>query len=396
MKRLRTTPREGWQAKVEALGLVFHTTDEGAVYWDESAFYTFTSRQVDELEKATQTLNDLCLKACEHVITKRDWASVGIDAAAGELVVKSWDRDEITIYGRFDLVYDGNRPPRMLEYNADTPTALLEAAVVQWHWAQERDKSLDQFNSIHERLIEAWARVKSEMGPAVWFSSMRDSIEDLMTATYLRDTAVQAGLRTEYLAVEDIGCNETTSEFVDLQGRTMPLVFKLYPWEWMLPDQFGRKVATSPTRWLEPPWKMVLSSKGLLAVLWELFPDCPYLLPTFRDPGPLGGGKERQGLGTYVEKPFRSREGANIRIFENGRITAATGGAYRGPCIYQQLCEPPRMGDLADGKGGAGGQARPVIGSWMVNGYACGIGIREDSGPITGNTSRFVPHVIEH
>ena len=391
---MRITPREGWQAKVEALGLVFHTDDgengAGGPYWDESAFYSFTARQVDELEKATLTLNDLCLKACEHVITRRDWAAVGIDAAAGDLVARSWEQDEVTVYGRFDLVYDGNRPPKMLEYNADTPTALLEAAVVQWHWAQERDKKFDQFNSIHERLIEAWGRVKKEVGPAVWFTSMGDSLEDFITVTYLRDTAVQAGLQTESISLEDIGCREQTNQFFDLQGREMKVIFKLYPWEWMLADQFGKHVQRSLTRWLEPPWKMVLSSKGLLAVMWELFPDCPYLLPTYRDPGPLGGGKERQGFGTYVEKPLRSREGANVRIVENGREIAATGGPYRGPCVYQAVCEPPQMGT----PGGA--SARPVIGSWMVNGYACGIGIREDSGPITGNKSRFVPHVIEH
>ena len=33
-----------------------------------------------------------------------------------------------------------------------------------------------------------------------------------------------------------------------------------------------------------------------------------------------------------------------------------------------------------------------LVGSWMVNGTACGMEIREDTGPITGNTSRFVPH----
>jgi glutathionylspermidine synthase len=29
-----------------------------------------------------------------------------------------------------------------------------------------------------------------------------------------------------------------------------------------------------------------------------------------------------------------------------------------------------------------------------VNGHACGIGIREDQSPITGNLSRFVPHLF--
>jgi glutathionylspermidine synthase len=34
----------------------------------------------------------------------------------------------------------------------------------------------------------------------------------------------------------------------------------------------------------------------------------------------------------------------------------------------------------------------PVIGSWVIGDAAAGIGIREDDGPITRNSSRFVPH----
>ena len=34
----------------------------------------------------------------------------------------------------------------------------------------------------------------------------------------------------------------------------------------------------------------------------------------------------------------------------------------------------------------------PVIGSWVIANQAAGIGIREDTSPITGNNSRFVPH----
>ena len=51
--------------------------------------------------------------------------------------------------------YDGKAPPRLLEYNADTPTALLEASVAQWFWLQDCFPTADQFNSIHERLIDA-------------------------------------------------------------------------------------------------------------------------------------------------------------------------------------------------------------------------------------------------
>jgi len=36
----------------------------------------------------------------------------------------------------------------------------------------------------------------------------------------------------------------------------------------------------------------------------------------------------------------------------------------------------------------------PVLGSWLVNGWPAGLGIRESSTLVTGNTSRFVPHRI--
>ena len=67
----------------------------------------------------------------------------------------------------------------------------------------------------------------------------------------------------------------------------------------------------------------------------------------------------------------------------DGKAVAETEGLYGGPWVYQQYLP------AADFEGNY-----PVIGSWMVNGYACGIGIREDHSPVTQNTSRFVPHVF--
>ena len=49
--------------------------------------------------------------------------------------------------------------------------------------------------------------------------------------------------------------------------------------------------------------------------------------------------------------------------------------------VYQQLAAIPNFGGRY-----------PIVGSWVVNGWSCGIGIREDATPITGNLSRFVPH----
>jgi glutathionylspermidine synthase len=381
MLRVATPPRPQWQKTVESQGLLFHTID-GQTYWDEGAYYLFESQEIDQIETATYRLNEMCLQAVEFVIQNRRLDEFDIPAPFHELVARSWEYDEHTVYGRFDLSFNGVNPPKLLEYNADTPTALLEAAVIQWFWSKdllsgvsEHERGqFDQFNSLHERLIEAWGRIKSELGGRVVFSALEDLVEDVMTVTYLRDTAIQAGLATEFLAVKDIGWHGGRRAFTDLRERPIEILFKLYPWEWLLREPFGRNIPFAPTRWLEPPWKMILSNKAILKVLYELFPESPFLLRA--DYAPIGD--------TYVVKPIYSREGANVSIVQNGETLEETGGDYSdGPVVYQEFHPLPSF----DGR-------HAVVGSWIVNGNACGIGLREDDGLITRNTSTFVPHVF--
>jgi len=372
MQRLRSQPRHDWQQTVESQGLSYHTPD-GQTYWDESAYYRFTAAQVDQLEKATYALNDMCLAAVQRVIDENLFPRFSLPPAIAHYVATSWDRDELTIYGRFDLAFDGHGPPKLLEYNADTPTALLEAAVIQWHWMKDVLPNLDQFNSIHERLIEAWGRVKTTMPGPMYFTTCSANMEDFMTAAYLRDTAIQGGLRTDYLTIESIGWNWDRGLFVDQNEQQIINCFKLYPWEWMLREPFAPQLLVDNTRWFEAPWKMLLSHKAILTVLYEMFPNSQYLLEASLEPLP----------GDCVRKPVLGREGANVQLNAGGNVVLETEGIYSGPYVYQRLTNLPRF----DGN-------YPIIGSWMVNGYACGIGIREDATPITGNLSRFVPHVF--
>ncbi|HEV8606639.1 MAG TPA: glutathionylspermidine synthase family protein [Tepidisphaeraceae bacterium] len=395
MQRLTVQPRPNWQSIVEAQGFHFHSLEDQP-YWDESAAYLFSRPQIDQIEEATYALNDLCLQAIPHIIEQNLFPQFQIPPQFIPWIIESWKRDELTIYGRFDLAYDGRTPPKLLEYNADTPTSLLEAAVIQWFWFREVQNNpqsfspdlpsgptLDQFNSIHERLIEAWKSYTrilainrashSHFNPTLYFAALRGIIEDFMTTTYLRDTAVQAGLTTQYIDIEDVGFNSGQDAFVDLAEKPIHQIFKLYPWEWMVREQFAPQLQTAGASWLEAPWKMLLSNKAILPILFELNPDSPYLLPA----------SQQLLAGPQVRKPILSREGANIAIIDGNRIIFENPGPYGPPHVYQQLFPLPDF----DGN-------HPIIGSWMVNGYACGIGIREDTSPITGNTSRFIPHLF--
>jgi glutathionylspermidine synthase len=373
VQRFTCQPRGDWQKIVEGQGLHFHTVD-GQPYWDESAYYFFSSSEIDEIEKATYALNELCLKAIEHVNTHDMFARFGIPPEFVPWLKNSWENDSQSLYGRFDFSFDGRSAPKMLEYNADTPTALLEAAAIQWFWFQDTQPGKDQFNSIHERLIEFWKSLSPLPEGPMHFLSQSGHLEDFMTANYLRDTAEQAGLKSIYLPIEDVGWNAARNQFVDQDENILRTCFKLYPWEWLIHEEYGPHLLQVKTRWLEPPWKILLSNKMILVVLWELFPDCAYLLRA----------AEKPWNQSYVRKPVCGREGANVTLMVNGQSVAETGGEYGDvPCVFQDVKPLPAF----DGN-------YPVIGSWLVNGYACGMGIREDNSPITRNTSRFVPHVF--
>jgi glutathionylspermidine synthase len=371
--RTAVTPRPDWQKTVESQGFHFHTA-EGQPYWDESACYRFTSAEIDVLEAATYELDKLCLQAVEHVLNRPELLShFAISPDWLDFIKASWETDEITIYGRFDLAYDGTSAPQLLEYNADTPTGLLEAAVIQWYWMKDLFPKMDQFNSIHERLIEAWKRYKTVAGGNMMYFSSMDNIEDFMTVSYLQDTAVQAGLDARYIQCDDIGWHPARAVFTDLDENEIRQIFKLYPWEWLLRDEFAPQVKSGATKWIEAPWKMMLSNKAILVVLWQLFPGHPNLLPASFEAMD----------GNFVRKPVLAREGSNIYLKASDSTIVETGGNYGPPYVYQQYKKLPNFN---------GNNA--VIGSWMVNGYACGIGIREDRSLVTGNLSRFVPHLF--
>jgi glutathionylspermidine synthase len=370
MRRIPIAVRPGWEKIVEDQGLTFYNSDDQP-YWDESAHYEFSAAQIDQIEEATLELDKMCLSAVENVISRGLWQHFQINPDFAPWVTKSWDEQQRSIYGRFDLWFDG-RDIKLLEYNADTPTGLIEASIAQWYWVKDRfGEAGDQFNSIHERLIEAWAALRQETGSFLYVASIDDGEEDFMTANYLRDTAAQAGFETHYLPVESIAWSDARRRFVDEKRRDIQLIFKLYPWEWLVREEFGKFLPTSPTRWVEPAWKMILSNKALLPLLWELFPDHPLLLRAEFEPW----------NNSYAKKPIFAREGANVSLIENGVERASSGGLYTGPFIYQDFRALPGF----DGN-------YPVLGSWMIGGHAAGMGIREDRKLITSNQSRFVPH----
>ncbi|NGY61688.1 glutathionylspermidine synthase family protein [Lentzea sp. NEAU-D13] len=385
MRRETSQPRPNWQRTVSDQGLVFglpakYADGADRPYWDESVHYVFEMSEILSLEADVELLHSMCLDAVDNVVLTERYRDFGIPEWVWPHIAESWRRRDPHVYGRFDLRYDGSGPAKMLEYNADTPTSLLEAAIVQWHWKTDVFPDDDQWNSLHEQLVARWTEVGSKLPSSeVHFSwsGADPSGEDHLTVAYLQETAAEAGLNTVGLAIEDIGWDTLLNRFVDLEEAPMNTVIKLYPWEWVVEEQFGRHAVESlpGTLWVEPLWKMLLSNKALLAILWEMYPGHPNLLPAYlNDPGMLT---------EYVRKPLLGREGSNIQIVAPGYETQ-TGGVYGKEGFVYQLFDP-----LPDFDG-----YRPALGAWVVGDTSAGLGIRETVGLVTDDGAAFVPHRI--
>ncbi|MFB2600166.1 glutathionylspermidine synthase family protein [Herbiconiux sp. P17] len=400
MRRIEITPRPDWRSRLDEVGFSFYDLESegGRPYWSESAAYVFRMPEIELLEQATAELFARCMEAVEFVVRQGRFDEFGIPERFHELVRASWDDDDPTVYGRFDLAYDGAGTVSLLEFNADTPTSLVETAAAQWQWLEEQTArgalpaDADQFNGLHELLIEQWQHIRTARwglapGARLHLASLRDTgdgeliVEDFDTVAYMAETAVAAGFDPKLIFMEDVRWSVDDNVFLDGDDEPIRSIFKLYPWEWMLAEQFGGFLPASrgATRWVEPAWKLLLSNKQLLVVLWELFPGHPNLLPAFATPDALAGR-------AHVAKPRLGREGANVRLVDaSGAVIASAPGAYgdEGFVFQERARFAPIPGKTA------------VIGSWIVGETPAGIDLRETSGPITGDLAEFVPHYIE-
>jgi glutathionylspermidine synthase len=384
MKRVIFPEREHWRESHQQIGFDYYNlaSRDGSEYWSEGVAYEFTLQQIEQLEDASNELHGMCLDVVGDMIQRGNYPEFfKIPQAAIACIEDSWRKQSPMLYGRFDFAYDGQNI-KLLEYNADTPTGLLEASVAQWHWIEQvaNIPNRDQFNSIHEALIARWQTLYPKNTELHFAACQEAGREDWGNLEYLMDTAFQAGLNVHELSMENIGWDG--QGFVDLNQQTIEHLFKLYPWEWLWEESFSEFIQPQvKLDWIEPCWKMLLSNKALLVELWQRYPNHPLLAETHvYDPTKYYAGK-------WARKPVLSREGANIHILQNNQDCGAASGSFhfaeydQSGYVMQRWVKTP----LHDGM-------LPTLGLWMVGDECHGMSLREDVFDVIGNDAHFAAH----
>jgi glutathionylspermidine synthase len=385
MKRINLTPRNNWQKKFEDIGFFYHSID--GLYWQENHMYSFSQQEIDTIKKATEECHMMYLHTLDWIINNKKLKFFGISNAVASKIEESWEQREdiksFSLYGRFDFSLL-NGTPKLLEYNSDTPTGILESGAAQLNWRNDLFPSYGQFNDLDSLFTKRWHEFSLLSKKPVYFACAANSNEDLGNLNYLNRLAIAGGVNTSselVLTMPDIGWNKECNIFCDLNDNPIESIFKLYPWEWLTKDDFGTNILNAKTDWIEPIYKMILSSKAMLPFLYQLFGDHPSILPAYFSFEDMPLSIKESG---FVKKPIYSREGANITLCVAGYSETTLGAYGDDGYVYQAAAKLPIIQDM-----------HICIGSWTIGCTSAGIGIREDFTPITKDTSLFVPHIIE-
>ena len=377
---------------LEELGFTWHTDADGSKYVSD-ALVQITSEEAEAYYTATNEIYDMYVEAAEYVIENDLFFDLGIPFNLVDAIKKSWENDvHWHIYGRFDLAggIDGEQI-KLIEFNADTPTGLFETALLQWALLKHNNMDEEsQFNNVYEAISNNFKRLICLFDELetfderydnwkILFSSIAGNDEEEATTKLLQQMATDAGFNTSFEYLENTHFDE--DGIYDADENKYEYWFKLYPWEDIAHDE--PELATTLTNIMDsqeaiilnPAYTLLFQSKGMLKILYDLFPDSPYLLPTSFEP--------LQGL-KQVEKTVFGREGANTKIIDsNGSELVKTDGPYDNyKKVYQEYVDFPK--DSNGNKYQAG-----VFFAFE----ACGMSFRK-GGEVMDNMSKFVGHVI--
>jgi glutathionylspermidine synthase len=379
---------------LENIGFTWHTDIDKSSYISNEII-NISQEEASAYYDAANELYEMYCEAGQYVIDNNLFHELDIPFNLVELVKKSWQDDvHWHLYGRFDLAGGINgQNIKLIEFNADTPTSLYETAIIQWAMLKQNNfEESKQFNSLYEAIGDNFKRLitlnddinsfdehYNKLKWKILFSSVKGNDEEEHTVKLLQHIASEIGYKTDFAYIDDV---EFSDDGISKDDELYEFWFKLIPWEDIaiqegelavrLTDIINHQKAII----LNPAYTLMFQSKGIMKVLYEMYPNHPLLLKTSNEP--LQNIKQ-------VEKMCFGREGENIAIInDDNSLDIKTDGEYEnGKAIYQEYVEFPK--DNSDNYYQAG----------VFYAYeACALGFRK-GGKILDNMSKFVGHKVK-
>jgi len=351
------------------------------------------------IKHATNELHAMFMHVTHHVLQDEAWLSrFNFPPAIWPRLRQSWDnRRNHIITGRLDFSVS-ERGIKLYEYNADSASCYMECGKVQGKWADHFGcaEGRSPGDHLHEYLVHAWKK----SGVSGLLHIMQDNdLEETYHALYIRSAIEEAGIRCKVLKGLAGVRWDAGGQVVDADGERIQQVWKTWAWETALDQLREQCDAEEPlghqpsahgieaprlidvllrrdVRVFEPLWTLIPSNKAILAVLWQLYPNHPYLLNSQFELTDDLRGKD------YVIKPIVGRCGANISIMDrHDSVIGETSGQFdERDQIYQEFFKLPRI----EG-------SNVQVSTFSVDGRYSGACVRVDPSMILTSGSDLLP-----
>lgn len=386
MRRLASPPRPDWRSALSEYDYG-EAAAPAAVCWDESVRYEFSAGEIDMIEGAADEVHGLIRDAIGHVVDNRLHPLLGLETDVARRIDASWaaywgrgkPNDRLGgLFGRLDFAYDGRQSLKLIGCDYDGPTGLFESSIVQWDWLEASFPDLDQFNGLHEGLVERWQALATGMRgrDTVHLTCATPDAQREGELAYLAATADEAGLSATTIGVQDIGWDG--SSFLDTDEQRIAWLLKLYPWEAMVAEEYGAHLHTSGLPVLDPLWRMPASNHGLLAVLWDLYPEHANLCQASLTESDVDASR-----GLIRRSLFGLDHAAEWVSGEEGTEADTGMAANSGGTVY--IARPPSF--ESDG-------VHAILQAWMVGDKCLGMAVRESETPVLWADAALVPHLF--
>ncbi|WP_368868638.1 bifunctional glutathionylspermidine amidase/synthase [Proteus penneri] len=324
-------------------------------------YFTISESAEQELIRASNEMHLMYLHATEKVLKDDNLLRLfDIPEVLWPRIRLSWqNRRHQMITGRLDFCMD-ERGVKVYEYNADSASCHTEAGLIIEKWAQKGGikEGFNPGERLLDALADAWKHCDAK--PFVHILQDDDSEEDYH-ALFMQQSLTQAGYHSKILrGLDELHWN-SRGQLIDADKRIVECVWKTWAWETALEQlrEESEQQALIPIRTghpegevrlvdvllrpeitvFEPLWTLIPSNKAILPILWQLFPDNPYLLDTDFTVTPR---LEQSG---YAIKPIAGRCGSNIGLVDHKEnVLDETYGQFdHQENIYQELWCLPKV-----------------------------------------------------
>lgn len=385
------------------------------LYDSEYALYDIalmTKEAVEEIRLVTNRVGQIFFKMGNLLRSSPDETLLQLDIPRNILpFIRHRALPVETVISRVDLVQttDGLK---LLELNSDTPTFEKEVFYVNGEMCEafgvvDPNKGLADTlgKEIRKAIAEALHRSQLTNEPHIVFTSHEAHDEDKFTTLFLME---MTNVPAKYVPLHKLTIQKDEGLFDD-EGKRIDLLYRqTYPLEHLIDDvdektnekvglQLMELVISNKLLMINPISAFLLQSKAVQAVIWGMMElDHPYFsneekqwiahyfLPTYLEEDPFLKSRLK-----YVKKPSFGREGDTVSIFQGTKkLHEDRNKTYaKSLPVYQKFIDLPTqkiktINGIKDGK--------ILIGSFLINGEACGIGLRAGQ-QITDNNAYFLP-----